>query len=194
MSPLRIFVPLVLGFASMGSHAIELEGHFIAPSLQMEGKALILNGAAVRRFAIFKIEVAALYLERRQSTLEAVATDPGVKRLRLLMLRKVSAEDLRKKFMGDLRSAGTARELAEVDREIGSLEAALRDVALQPGDVVTMDWLPAAGMAIALNGRALSDVPIRNELLYRLVLRIFLGPDAARGPRERLLGLQPASD
>jgi HAMP domain-containing protein len=185
---------LALGLANTCSQAVEIEGYPIAPSIQLAERALVLNGAAVRRFAIFKIEVAALYLERRLSTMEGIASDPGAKRLRLVMLRQVTAEDVHKKFMGDLRSVSTPSELAQVKREVGLLEESFRTMALKPGDVINIDWLPGIGMLTSLNGHAVGDAKIDAELLYRMVLRIFLGPDAARGPRERLLGLQPISD
>lgn len=190
----RILLSACLSLMALQAHAVELEGHNLAPTIQLSGRSLILNGAAVRRFAIFKVEVASLYLEQRQSSLEAVASDPGAKRLRLVMLRRVSAEDLHKKFMGDLKSVSTAGELSQVKHEIDVLDESLRNVALQPGDVITIDWLPAKGMVTSLNGRALSDSATGTELLYRMVLRIFLGPNAARTPREKLLGLQPISD
>jgi hypothetical protein len=190
----HVLTLLLLSSAISCSQAYELEGYPIAPSIQLAERALVLNGAAVRRFAIFKIEVAALYLERRQSTLEGVASDPGAKRLRLVMLRQVNAEDVHKKFMGDLRSVSTMSELAQVKREVGLLEDSFRSMSLRPGDTISIDWLPGIGMITALNGHPVSDAKIETELLYRMVLRIFLGPDAARGPRERLLGLHPISD
>jgi hypothetical protein len=148
----------------------------------------VLNGAATRRCAIFKIEVAALYLAERQSSLEAAAAAPGPKRLRLVTLRSVSAEDFHRKFMSDLRSVAAPGELGQLEREIVALGDMLRRVTLREGDVITMDWLPGSGLMAAHNGRDLSTAPLAPEPLHRFVLRIFVGPEASREP---LLGLSP---
>lgn len=190
MSLARTFAAFSLACAGVAAQAVEIEGHLIPESVQLGGRPLVLNGAAVRRFAIFKIEVAALYLAERQSTVEAVSAAPGPKRLRLVMLRSVSADDLHRKFISDLRSVGAPAELGQLEREIAAIGDMFRKVTLREGDVITLDWLPGSGFVAAHNGRALSAAPLAPELLYRLVLRIFVGPDASREPRERLLGLK----
>ena len=194
MSLARTLAAPLLACAAFAAQAVEIEGHSIPESLQLGGRALVLNGAVVRRFAIFKVEVAALYLAERQTTLEGVFSLAGPKRLRLVMLRDVSAEDLRKKFLSDLRSVSAPAELAQLDREIAALGEMFRAVTLREGDVITVDWLPGAGTIVAHNGRSVSPAPLPPELLYRLILRIFVGPDAAREPRERLLGLKPIAN
>jgi hypothetical protein len=68
------------------------------------------------------------------------------------------------------------------------ITVALLLVLVAAGAMTTLDWLPGAGLVPSHNGSALA-APIRGELLYQLVLRVFVGPSAEGEARARLLGL-----
>jgi len=179
---------LLLVLTAAGAPALELEGFAVPESEQVQGESLLLNGAAVRRVAFFKMEVAALYLPERQQAADAVAAHPGAKRLRIVLLRDVDSGLLAKKFRSDLVGVSTSQEWNQVARDAEVLVGSFGSTSLRRGDVITLDWLPGAGLAPSHNGRVLA-APIRGELLYQLVLRIFVGPSADTETRGRLLGL-----
>ncbi|MGZ5179472.1 MAG: chalcone isomerase family protein [Ramlibacter sp.] len=184
----RLAAAFLLVLAAAGARAVELEGFAVPDSEEVRGERLLLNGAAVRRVAFFKMEVAALYLPERQHAAEAVAALPGAKRLRIVLLRDVDNRLLAKKFRSDLVGVSTSQEWTEVERNVGVLVDSFGGAPLRRGDVITLDWLPGTGLAPSHNGRALA-APIGGELLYQLVLRVFVGPSADAETRARLLGL-----
>lgn len=63
--------------------ATEIEGFQVPESIQLEGHPLLRNGVAIRRLAVFKIEVVSLYLTSLQNTLQGVTDVKGPKSLRL---------------------------------------------------------------------------------------------------------------
>lgn len=185
----RTIAALLLALAAAGAAALELEGLPIPDSEQVQGERLLLNGAAVRRVAFLKMDVAALYLPERQRAADAVAALPGVKRVRVVLLRDVPSSLLARKFRSDLVGVSTPQEWDQVLRDVDVLVGSFGGVALQRGDVITLDWQPGAGLLPSHNGRTLA-APIGGELLYQLVLRIFVGPSADAQTRAHLLGLE----
>lgn len=183
----RLAAAFLLAFAASRAPALELEGFPIPDSEQVQGERVVLNGAAVRRVAFPKMDVAALYLPERQQAADAVVALPGVKRMRVVLLRDVPSSLLARKFRSDLVGVSTSQEWDQVARDVDLLVASFGGVALQRGDVITLDWQPGAGLVPAHNGRVLA-APIGAELLYRLVLRIFVGPSADAEIRAHLLG------
>ena len=192
MSIARPIASLLLVMAAASAAATEVDGHTVPDAIQLSGHPLLLNGAALRRFAIFKVEVAALYLTEKATSLEAVNAADGPKSLRLLMLRDVSNGDLNRKFMSDLRAVASTAELEALAPGIAALDAMFRGFDVRKGDVISLDWLPGQGLVVTRNGTALGSVAISSERLYGVVLRIFLGPKADEEARDRLLGLKAA--
>lgn len=172
--------------------AVEVEGFQVPESIQLDGQPLLRNGVAIRKLAVFKMEVASLYLTSLQNSLEGVTAVKGPKRLRLVMLRDVPSQLLSRKFLHDFQSVSTAVEWGALANEVTALNAMFAATGgISKGDIVTLDWLPEKGLSIALNGKQLSAQPLNNELVYQIILRIFLGPDAQASAREQLLGLKP---
>jgi hypothetical protein len=93
--------------------------------------------------------------------------------------------------MSDFIKASTASERATVASEIAVLEGWLKRSGVSRGDELLLDWVPGAGMTATRNGTPLSAKPIQSELMFSIVLRIFIGPEANATTRSRLLGLQP---
>lgn len=188
---LRAFLPAAAGMLlALPAHALELEGYPVPASISLGGRTLVLNGAAVRRFSIYKVEVASLYLPARQATLEAATALAGPKRLQLVMLRDARSDDIARKFMSDFRAVSQPGEWNNLMNEMAALGSMLHN-NVKKGDVLTIDWLPGSGLVIARNATPLSDKPIASELMFRIIMRIFLGPIAPEDARLKLLGVKP---
>ena len=123
--------------------AREIEGHQVPESIQLDGHPLQLNGVGIRRLAVFKIEVASLYLTSSQNTLEGVITAKGPKSLRLVMLRDVPSKLLSRKFMHDFQSVSTTVEWNGLTQEVAALDGMFAATGgISKGDIVALDWLP----------------------------------------------------
>ena len=68
------------------------------PTTAVGNANLQLNGAGIRYKAVFKVYAAALYLGAKAATPDAVYAAPGAKRLHVVMLRDIDANELGKLF------------------------------------------------------------------------------------------------
>lgn len=175
--------------ASAG-YAATLEGIEVPGSISLAGQNLVLNGAAVTRISIFKADVVSLYVPARKQSLEGVGDQPGPKRLQMVRLRDARGDDIARKLISDFEAASAPAERNNLINEMVQLGGMLSNRA-NKGDVLTLDWIPNQGLVISRNGVHLSEKPIASELLFRVLLRIFLGPKAPEDTREKLLGRRP---
>lgn len=160
---------------SAGLHAVEVGGVAVADTIKLGGADLVLNGAGIRTRAVFKVYVGALYLTEKKSAATDAMAQRGPKRVALHMLRDLSAEQL-----GGALNDGLAANLSEAERaqfkaQIDELKATMEAVgAAREKSVVTLDYLPDAGIRIAIDG-AVRGKPMAGEDFYRALLKIWLG-------------------
>lgn len=141
--------------------------------------SLQLNGAGIRKDAERGLYAAALYLESRLSTPQAVLSHPGAKQLRFMMLRDISAAD-----MGDLLAR--AMQSSASDEQLWKLAPALfrlgavfgEQKKLHAGDTFEITSLPGKGTSISINGR-LQGATFEEPGLFEALLGIWLGPRPA---------------
>jgi hypothetical protein len=161
--------------------------------MEVAGQPLLLNGAALRSFLVFKVDIATLYLAAKQTTLDGVVKQPGAKRIRLIMLRDLSAYELQKHFMADFRAASVHTEWVTMIPEVDALRSWFNQVRVKKGDVLTLDWVPKVGLTATHNGKTISEAPIGNELVFNIILRVFVGSKADPAARAKLLGVPVAA-
>jgi hypothetical protein len=175
----------------------EIEGVPIDGGAQVEGSALTLNGAGLQKRGFLKTNVSALYLSGKRDTVEGVETAPGAKRLQLILLRDIPGSLIARYFVSDFQAAATEAEFKTLIKEIGQIGAIYGRLSMvHKGDVVNMDWIPGKGIYSSLNGKplVLDDVGgakpgyMNNELMYRLLLRMYIGGKVSTELRENILG------
>jgi flagellar motor switch/type III secretory pathway protein FliN len=142
---------------------------------EVGGEQLRLNGVGLRASAFIKGFAAALYLAQNSSSAEQVLHAPGAKRLRMRMLLEVPIEVLvHAVHKGIQRNLSEPQQGALTDR-LGTLDATLRAIGkVFDGDVIDLDYLPGAGLVVALNGKSRA-APIPGEDLYAAVMQVFIG-------------------
>lgn len=77
-----------------GAATVEVAGVKFQDRASLGASKLQLNGAGVRNQTIFKVYAAGLYPSRKAGTLEEVITAPGAKRISLVMLRELEADQI----------------------------------------------------------------------------------------------------
>ena len=179
-----LLVPL-----SVGAGAAEIAGIRLDERAKVGESELVLNGAGLRKRVLFKVYVAGLYLaEKRKSPAEVLAL-PGPKRLSITLLRDLPARRLvdgLKDGIGDNSSPEEQQALKGRVEELAANLMSLRQG--RKGDVITFDWLPDGGTAVALNGEARGR-PIPGDDVYRALLRVWLGDrPTSGGLKNALLG------
>ena len=164
-------------------------------TVQVGNSKLLLNGAGIRYKIVFKVYAAALYLAERASTPEAVLTAPGPRRLQIVMLREIDANELGKLFTKGMEQNAPREEFSK------SIAGILRmsDIfsnhkKLMPGDSFALEWLPGAGTVILVNGKQ-EGAPIKEPEFYSALMKIWFGKSPADAQlKEALLGKTPAAN
>lgn len=162
---------LLAGSAS----AVTVGGYAFDDSIRMQGKELRLNGAGVRYKAIFSVYSAGLYLGEKHRQPAGIYASPGPKRMRIVMLRGVEADEFGQAFLAGIEQNADKAErarLAEPLSRFGQLFSAIPE--LKKGDALAIDFLPGQGTAVSLNGRQVGEV-IAEPAFYTVLLKIWLG-------------------
>jgi len=192
----RLVSALVLGCAVSGAWAtIDVSGVPLEDTVTVGGQQLHLNGAGFRKRGYFKIDVTALYLQQKATTLDAVENAPGAKRLQLVIQQDITGSQASRYFLIDFEASATPAEFAKLITEVsqvGDIYSALPKI--KKGDVVTMDWIPGKGLIATLNGATLTPhgapSPYMNsELLARVMLRMYIGGKTPAELHDNLLGV-----
>jgi len=192
----RLVSALVLGCAVSGAWAtVDVSGVPLEDTVTVGGQQLHLNGAGYRKRGYFKIDVTALYLQQKATTLDAVENAPGAKRLQLVIQQDITGSQASRYFLIDFEASATPAEFAKLITEVsqvGDIYSALPKI--KKGDVVTMDWIPGKGLIATLNGATLTPhgapSPYMNsELLARVMLRMYIGGKTPAELHDNLLGV-----
>lgn len=139
------------------------------------GTELVLNGAGVRTRLIIKVYVAGLYLIERKTAAADVLALRGPKRMALVMLRDVTAQQ-----MSDAVNEGFQANNSPADQErykasLGELIAAMSAPGqVKKGDSLVFEYVPELGTRVLLNGAA-QGKPIAGAEFYGALLRVWLG-------------------
>ena len=192
----RILSAIVLGCAVSGAWAsVEVSGVSLEETVTVGGVPLKLNGAGYRKRGYFKIDVTAVYLQQKQTSLEAMENTPGVKRVQLVIQQDVTGSQASRYFLIDFEASATPAEFAKLITEVsqvGDIYSSLPKI--KKGDIVTMDWIPGKGLIATLNGNQLTPhgAPspyINSELLSKVMLRMYIGGKTPAELHDNLLGL-----
>lgn len=172
----RALLVTALGL-SVGAPALarRYEGYDFADRIQLDGASLQLNGVGKRAVAIIRGYLAALYMGQTASTPEQAYAVPGPKRIQIYMLLDVGAEEFVKAVDKGIARNCTEAEQAALKEAQPAFIAQLRGVGkVKTRDLINMDYLPASGTQLSINGRPAGPV-VAGEVLYTALLKVFLG-------------------
>jgi hypothetical protein len=140
---------------------------------------LQLNGAGVRYKAVFKVYAAGLYLGTKAATPDAVYSAPGVKRLHVVMLRDIDANELGKLFTDGMRKNATREEFGKsIPGTLKLAEVFATRKRLTAGDAFFVDYQPGSGTTISINGKPVGE-PIAEPVFFTALMKIWLGDSPA---------------
>jgi hypothetical protein len=173
----------------------DIAGVKFANTVQVGSSRLQMNGAGVRYKVVFKVYAAALYLGEKAATTEAVLAAPGPRRLQIVMLRDIDANELGKLFTQGMEQNAPREEFSK------SITGILRmsDIfstrkKLAAGESFAIEWLPGVGTVISVNGKP-EGAPIKEPEFYSALMKIWLGKAPADAQlKAALLGHSPAAN
>ena len=179
-----LLIFLFIGIA----HAAELEGVQLEDRVRVDGQEIQLNGIALRtRYAIFNVYVAGLYLSQKTTSGQTAIDAHGAKRMILVMLRDVSAEQFIESFDVALRNNNNEAQLAEVGEQKDDLFTRIRAIGeAKKGATIVLDYAPSSGTTLAIDGDV-KGKPMPGEPFYRAILRSWVGENPAQEDMKKAL-------
>lgn len=163
-------------------------------TVKLQDQNLLLNGAGVRYKAVFKVYTAGLYLTQKANSPEEVWKAPGPKRIHIVMLRDIDANELGKLFTRGVEDNTPRNEMSPlVPGLIRMSDIFSRHKKLMTGDTFTVDWLPDQGTVISVKGLPQGE-PFKEPAFFQALVRIWLGNNPADALlKDALLGKERRS-
>ncbi|NRF66378.1 chalcone isomerase family protein [Aquincola sp. S2] len=175
-----------------GAQTTEVGGVKYDNTVRVGGETLVLNGAGIRYKAVFKVYTAGLYLTQKAGTPEAAIATGGPKRIHVVMLRDIDANELGKLFTRGMQDNSPREEFAKSipgTIRMGEIFAAKKK--LNTGESFSVEFLPNAGTSVLVNGKVVGE-SIKEPEFFTGLLRIWLGSKPAdTALKDLLLGHKP---
>ena len=176
--------------------AAEIAGVKLQDNIQLDGRTLRLNGAALRRWGPARLYVIGLYLDAERQPVTSALAAPvaleqvtGAKRISLTLLRDLTARQLSDALHEGIRDNHSSTEFNRLLPRMERLSRVMTEVgSARSGSRLHIDFLPPDGTRVALDDRYKGET-IEGEDFYLAIMRIWLGsrpPDPAL--KEALLG------
>lgn len=183
---LLISAIVVLIFGVQSVAAREIAGVAVPESVTLKNKALVLNGAGIRKKLFMKIYVCALYLTAKRTAVSEILADPEAKRIVMSFLYKeVGVERQVEGWNKGFRDNNSGEELKGLQDRINLFNSLFTTV--RKGDVIRFDYLPEEGTQVWINDTLNGTVP--GEDFFAALLKIWLGPKPAEANlKDALLG------
>ena len=164
--------------------AAEVAGVRFEDKATVGGTELALSGAGLREKFIFDVYAIALYVKDPKADR---VTQPGAKRIAIRMLRNVDADTFSKALVEGMQPNLDEATMKALELRIAELTAIMAQLKeAKKGMAITLDWLPAAGTQMTVDGRP-AGAPIAGEDFYQALLRIWLGEHPVQGDLKKAL-------
>ena len=167
----RTIVAIAALVLSMGASAIDVQGVKLPETTRVGGEELVLNGAGVRKRAIFKVYVGSLYVPAKAHTLQEVLAK-GPRRIQLDLLRSLSSDQLVGALTDGLRLNLSAAEQQAIAVQTGEMAAIIKSFGeVREGSVVTLDFVgPSTTIGLDGSPRGKIDGAAFGDALTRIWL------------------------
>ena len=188
----RVLLLAVLLGCSLQMRAAEVAGVMFPETIRAgAGAPLVLNGAGLRKRAIFLVYAIGLYLPAKKSSAAEVLALAGPKRVAIHMLRDVGADQFTEALGEGIRQNHGEAEAKALEPRVKELAAIMGEMKeAKKGMAIALDWVPQSGTQVLIEGKP-AGKPIAGEDFYRGLLRVWLGEDPVQPDLKRALLGQP---
>lgn len=168
---------------------MEVSGVRYLPTAQVAGSTLQLNGAGTRFKFVVRVYTAGLYLGSKAATPDAVYAAPGPKRMHVVMLRDIDANELGKLFTRGMQDNAPREAFSKsIPGTLRMADIFSTKKKLVAGENFSVDYVPGVGTTVWVNGKVQGE-PVRELEFFNSLLSIWLGPNPADdGLKAALLG------
>ena len=178
---------------ALHAQTMNVEGVKYERTVQVGNASLQLLGAGVRYKLFFKVYTAALYIAGKAATPEEVLAEPGPKRIHIVMLRDIDANELGRLFTKGMEQNAPKEEFSKCINGILRMSDIFSSKKkLLTGEFFWVDWVPGTGALVVVDGKQQGE-PIKEPEFFSALMKIWLGNSPADARlTDALLGKQPA--
>jgi len=177
---LAVALALLTGFAS----AADVGGVKVPDTQTVDGKTLKLNGAGIRKKAIFKVYVAGLYVETPGKDASALIASSEAKSMHLWMLRDIKGANVSGAIADGFELQSKAA-LPQLQPKLDQLAKMIPD--LKEGDQMSLTWVPDKGTVVNVRGTDVGTIEGRD--FADALFAVWLGPNPVQDDlKQALLG------
>lgn len=154
-------------------------------TISVGGHTLHLNGAALRKKAIFKVYVAALYVNTKSNSAEAILSEDAPRRMEMHFLRDVDKKKICDAWADGLKD-NTPDASADVKAQFTQLCDLMDDIKDDQAFVFT--YVPGEGTTVSVAGNEKGK--IGDKAFSDAMLKTWIGPKPGPGDgfKKNLLG------
>jgi hypothetical protein len=184
-----LLLMLMVVFFSASISARQLDDVALPDSITIDDTnvPLQLNGMGYRTKFVFDVYVLGFYTEAKASSRDAVQALTGPKRIVMHMVRDVNREKMANALKDGFEENSSAVQLSKLNERIQTLTTYFPD--LKDGDVVILDYVPAAGTRVTVNGKVKGVIDGAD--FYAGLLDIWLGEEPADEElKDAMLGVE----
>ena len=184
----------VLGTAlALGTPVVMAQGSAaFAPTTQLAGQTLQLNGQGVRYRTVIPVYEMGLYTAKKVTTPEQLLSLPGPKRASFVALRDFPGEQMGLSLvrgMSENADPGRAALIAGFMDKLGRIFSTEKTIAA--GQAFALEHVPGKGTVFLINGVQKGET-VTDAGFIEAVLRIWVGPKPADSQlKSSLLGAPP---
>lgn len=166
-----------------------------AEKTQVGGRTVALNGAGIRYKAVFQVYRAALYTEKPVQQYADLGGGTEAKRIHLVMLREVNANELGGMFVRGIQENIDKASATRLMPAMLRMSALFNEYKkLEAGDSITLDWVPGKGTVVSVRGVPATEA-IPEVQFYHALAGIWLGATPADWKlRDAMLGVKATTD
>ena len=159
--------------------AMDIAGVRIEDTATVGGVKLQLNGAGIRYKGPFKVYVGDLYTTQKVKSLDELIAAPGPKRLTMTFLREIEAGPFGKLLTRGVEDNVPKNEMSKlVPGMIRMGDIFTVNKVLNPGELITIDWIPGTGMVVTAKGKVQGE-PFKEPEFFKAIMSIWFGQTPA---------------
>jgi hypothetical protein len=172
---LGIFLTSLWMLTSLPVQALDLAGAHFDDKANVAGSELMLNGAGIRTKLFFKVYAIGLYLPQKMEGADAVLSSKGPRRIQIVTLRDLTAEQLADAFVEALAANQSEQEMSRLAARVERFRATMLSIGkAAEKTIIRLGYLPTTGTHLTV-GNEQKGSDIAGEDFYQALLRIWLG-------------------
>ena len=167
----RFLVTLAAFLMSVPVIAGQLAGVTLPDSVDVNGTTLVLNGMGLRKKAVFKVYVGALYVSAKASDAQTLISVDAPKRLVMHFVRDVGKDKITEGWREGFNNNSPAN-VQVLQQRLDNFAVLWSDMA--NGDEAVMTYIPGTGLKLEIRGKEVGL--IQGKQFADAVLACWIGP------------------